>query len=268
MATQVKTYTPAQIYGEAGLIYIRYHATIENKPNGQKKIGGSRPAFSKIQKQVQYKPTDGKYYSLLMGREFKPGRWSILLDFDNKADESSKSGLELMEKLNMNQYKAPTQTTPSGGYHYIFYVDEQQKDQITSKTTITYEGVKYNMDVKFKNSLCNCAPSKIEGYGAYRWVRAARLREIPKLPDELFEMITHRATPPSTPAISPVITPRTETASEQEPTTATDKQLQDIKDLCSCLSIAQLDDYSTWIRIGMILKKLGAPLSLWEEVSK
>ena len=31
-----------------------------------------------------------------MGREFKPGRWSILLDFDNKADEVSHSGLDLI----------------------------------------------------------------------------------------------------------------------------------------------------------------------------
>ncbi|MFM7978500.1 MAG: PriCT-2 domain-containing protein, partial [Candidatus Fonsibacter sp.] len=30
----------------------------------------------------------------------------------------------------------------------------------------------------------------------------------------------------------------------------------------------QLDKYATWLRVGMILKKLGAPLSLWEEVSK
>ena len=44
--------SPAQIYGDAGLIYIRYHAQIETKSNGQKKIGGSRPVFSKITKQI------------------------------------------------------------------------------------------------------------------------------------------------------------------------------------------------------------------------
>ena len=32
---------PSQIYGDAGLIYIRYHAQIETKPSGQKNIGGS-----------------------------------------------------------------------------------------------------------------------------------------------------------------------------------------------------------------------------------
>ncbi|MFM7988591.1 MAG: PriCT-2 domain-containing protein [Candidatus Fonsibacter sp.] len=50
--------------------------------------------------------------------------------------------------------------------------------------------------------------------------------------------------------------------------TATAEELHDIRALCSCLSISQLDDYSTWLRVGMILKKLGAPLSFWEEVSK
>ncbi|MFM7986633.1 MAG: hypothetical protein ACKPKO_45690, partial [Candidatus Fonsibacter sp.] len=39
--------------------------------------------------------------------------------------------------------------------------------------------------------LCNCAPSKIEGYGKYTWTKGSseRLKHIPKLPDELFEMI-------------------------------------------------------------------------------
>ena len=119
-----------------------------------------------------------------MGREYRPGRFVLLLDFDSKADESSKNGLDLIKKLNMDQYQAPTQKTPSGGYHYLFYADEQQKDHITSKTTITYEGIKYNMDVKFKNSLCNCAPSNIEGYGKYIWATGSveRLKNIPKTP--------------------------------------------------------------------------------------
>ena len=119
--------SPAKIYDNAGLLYIRYHAQIETKPNGQKKIAGTRPAFSKIKEQISYSSKSGDYYSLLMGREFKPGRWSILLDFDNKDDETSQSGLVIAKKLNMDQYDAPKQKTPSGGLHYIFYVDAQQK---------------------------------------------------------------------------------------------------------------------------------------------
>ena len=123
MTSQPRTITPAKIYGDAGLLYIRYHATIETKPNGQKKVGGPRTAFSKIMKQIEYQHDAGKYHSLLMGREFQPGRWAILLDFDNKVEGESRNGLELITKLNMNQHEAPCQTTPSGGCHYIFYVD-------------------------------------------------------------------------------------------------------------------------------------------------
>jgi hypothetical protein len=118
-----------------------------------------------------------------MGREFKPGRFAVLLDFDNKADETSKSGLDLMDLLDMDQYDAPKQYTPSGGYHYIFYVNEKQKDHIGSPCGIMYKGSKYAMDVKFRNGLCNCFPSKIEGYGAYKWEDPHQLLDIPQLPE-------------------------------------------------------------------------------------
>ena len=74
--------TPERIYGDAGLIYIRYDAEIVTKSNGDKKIGGSRPPFKGQQERKIYGPDAGDYFSLLMGKEFKPGRWSILLDFD------------------------------------------------------------------------------------------------------------------------------------------------------------------------------------------
>ncbi|MFM7983987.1 MAG: hypothetical protein ACKPKO_32150, partial [Candidatus Fonsibacter sp.] len=76
-----------------------------------------------------------------MGREFKPGRWSVLLDFDNKADETSHNGRDLVDRLNMDQYNAPKHNTPSRGLHYIFYVDAQHKEHINSLTMITYQGV-------------------------------------------------------------------------------------------------------------------------------
>ncbi|MFM7985776.1 MAG: hypothetical protein ACKPKO_41325, partial [Candidatus Fonsibacter sp.] len=65
------------------------------------------------------------------------------------------------------------------------------------------------MDVKFKNGLCNCAPSKIEGYGRYARTKGAaeRFKNIPKLPDELFEMIKV-APKPTTPAVTTTTTTR------------------------------------------------------------
>ncbi|MFM7982367.1 MAG: PriCT-2 domain-containing protein, partial [Candidatus Fonsibacter sp.] len=120
-------------------------------------------------------------------------------------------------------------------------------------------------------AVCATAPdSNIEGYGKYAWTKrsSARLKNIPKLPDELFDMI--KVAPQQTPTTTttttktnPMIAPATTTTG-----TATTKELQDIKALCCCLSISQLDNYSTWIRVGMILEKLGAPLSLCGELSK
>ena len=124
-----------------------------------------------------------------MGGEFKPARFVVLLDFDNKAKEGSKNGMELAKLLKMSERGAPEQKTPSGGLHYLFYVDAEQKDQINSKTYVICEGAKYNMDVKFKNSLCNCQPSNIEDYGKYSWTNPYTLLDIPKLPDDLFELI-------------------------------------------------------------------------------
>ncbi|MFM7987149.1 MAG: PriCT-2 domain-containing protein, partial [Candidatus Fonsibacter sp.] len=70
---------------------------------------------------------------------------------------------------------------------------------------------------------------------------------------------------PTTATRAPRVAPVTPTASTAA---ATAKEAQDIKALCCCLSISQLDNYAAWLRVGMSLKQLGAPLSLWEDVSK
>ena len=68
----------SQIYKESGLLYIRYDANIKHNSYGQKKIKFNRPAFSKITNQIEYGKGSGRYYSLLMGREIKPGQYAIL----------------------------------------------------------------------------------------------------------------------------------------------------------------------------------------------
>ena len=50
-----------------------------------------------------------------MGREIQPGKFVVLLDFDNKVEGETRNGLELAGKLNLDRYKAPKQKTPSGG---------------------------------------------------------------------------------------------------------------------------------------------------------
>ena len=61
---------------------------------------------------TDYSSEAGRYYSLLMGCEFKLARWSVLLDFENTADDASQSGIDLIHKLNVDQYRRPL----SGGF--------------------------------------------------------------------------------------------------------------------------------------------------------
>ena len=75
-------------------------------------------------------------------------------------------------------------------------------------------------------------------------------------------MISAKNTPPPT-----THTPAAEQTDIETPP-ASKNQLDDFRALCSCLSLAQVDNYETWIKIGMVLKSIGAPLSLYEEVIK
>ena len=114
MASQSNKNTYQQVYGEAGLIYIRAPAKVDTRTNGQKKIKANPfPNHALITKQPTYNKNSGDYYALLMGREFLPGRFVLLLDFDNKEEEGSKNGMELISKLKMDSYGAPCQKTPS-----------------------------------------------------------------------------------------------------------------------------------------------------------
>ena len=48
-------------------------------------------------KQIDYKAGSGRFYSQLMGREFRPGRVAVLLDFVHKEEGNAKNGLLLAE---------------------------------------------------------------------------------------------------------------------------------------------------------------------------
>ena len=109
-----------KIYKQNNLIYIRYDAPIIENTSGQKKIGGGdkRPSYKYMTTQQKY--DKGSYYSLLMDREFQPGKYTILVDLYNKNDEEGESGLKLIDMLDLDKYNAPKQKTPSKGLHYLF----------------------------------------------------------------------------------------------------------------------------------------------------
>jgi hypothetical protein len=54
------------------------------------------------------------------------------------------------------------------------------------------------MDVKFKNGLCICQPSKIDDYGKYQWeIPFTLLNSIPQLPAEIFNLISNKTPIPT-----------------------------------------------------------------------
>ena len=83
----------------------------------------------------------------------------------------------------------------------------------------------------------------IADYGKYTWVKgsAERLKNIPKLPDELFELIKV-APQPTTPTVTIRRTAPAPSTTATTTATATAEELQDFKALCCCLSISQLDN--------------------------
>ena len=61
--------------------------------NGQK-IGRSQPAFSKINLQVECGKGNG-FFNILMGREFEPDVYAVLLDLGNKNKFNVKNSLRV-----------------------------------------------------------------------------------------------------------------------------------------------------------------------------
>ena len=94
MSNQTSQTKAAQLYAEAGLIYIRAPSKVETKTDGKTKKIRANP-YPKdrnlITEQPKYNKGGGDYYALLMGREFLPGRFVLLLDFDNKEEEGSET---------------------------------------------------------------------------------------------------------------------------------------------------------------------------------
>lgn len=250
-----------KIYKQNNLIYIQYDAPIIENTSGQKKIGGGdkRPSYKYMTTQQKY--DKGSYYSLLMDREFQPGKYTILVDLDNKNDEKGESGLKLIDMFNLDKYNAPKQQTPSKGLHYLFYVNEEQRQQLGkgNKTTLTINNNIYHADIKFGNGLLNCEPSTIKNYGSYKWVNPEQLSNIPQLPEELYEIIVDNLNKKGS---------KTNNTIDIDKTDIMQNDVEDIYKLLSCLNMSRLDNYSNWINLGICLKKLGADVKLWDDISK
>ena len=52
MTEEPRNMTIRHIYKDSGIRYMRYVGEVDTKPHGQHNIGGSRPAFSKMNEKV------------------------------------------------------------------------------------------------------------------------------------------------------------------------------------------------------------------------
>ena len=92
------------------------------------------------------------------------------------------NGIDDQFKLN-----TPTQQTGNNGYHYIFKINKLIYDRIRPRTGITYNGIHYNIDVKFNNSCQFVEPSNYQDINGnikyYKWLKNPADININILPD-------------------------------------------------------------------------------------
>ena len=99
---------------------------------------------------------------------------------------------------------------------------------------------------------------------------------IPKIPSEILDLISNKPAPLKKTLGNPLGAPiqktingiPVNTLAPKEPVDVKNVDLADARALCCCLSQARLDNRQDWINLGLCLKRIGAPCSLWDEVSK
>lgn len=257
-------------YEKNNLLYIGFDGKII-KSGTKKKIKGKYPSYSKIKIQEKYNTT---FYALLSGREFKTGQYLILIDIDNKSDDNTINGLEFVKIFPefFDENTVPLQHTPSKGFHFLFWISfDQLKLLNKSYTTLLFNDLIYNVDIKLNNQLINCEPSVIPGYGKYEWANSHLLSDIPKLPDILYNIIllntsnnTHTINTMSIKSFYPPMATLFDITSNK----ASQHYNSDIKLLLSCISSYRLHDYRLWLNLGIILYSLNQPFDLWNDLSK
>jgi hypothetical protein len=147
-----------------------------------------------------------------------------------------------------------TVSTPSGGLHLYFNYNsknpaDDQKIKSYLRTKTRFRGV--GIDVRGEGGYIVAPPSVINKR-AYQIVNSTGVIDIPsQLIDWLLESLPRGTAPPTEPTISkedkkptkankPTVAEPTISKENKKPTK---EQMDDMRALCCCLSVAQLDDY-------------------------
>lgn len=137
--------------------------------------------------------------AMMMGHEYMPSRFIILVDVDNKEENGKLNGFKLWDKLkaiDKTIEDTPSELTPNKGKHFYYYLTPEMAKymQKCSENGLTYEGIQYGIDIKMWNQPSFCAPSQ-RNEGArvckYEWIGKPiyeRVNEIKQLPDIIFNL--------------------------------------------------------------------------------
>jgi hypothetical protein len=103
----------------------------------------------------------------------------------------------LFRKLNMDEVQCPLPDHPLRRLplHSSMQMPSQKDHHRLPVQRFMHEGVKALAWTWVRNSLCRLPPLGWRATGSYRWVKTSRLRDIPRLPEELFQTDPDQAPP-------------------------------------------------------------------------
>jgi len=199
----------------------------------------------------------------------------FVIDVDN-VDEWN----ELLKITGQKEPLTVRATSGNGGFHLYFQYTDNLKDITSKDHAITLNGKKLAIDVKTNGGFIICPPSEYYHEGKkenvkYTWdysIIMYAMLPVPKWLEnvlngkykDIMEMTT------SNEKIHMLNTKILNTPNEEiiefKQSDFTDN---DIKKLCSLLSVDRLNNYKSWIDVGMCLKNLSTKyLKYWIDISK
>jgi hypothetical protein len=210
--------------------------------------------------------------------------YMIALDIDNKQDDNKLNGLiKWTEIMIINNFpsieaiKTPIQKTQSGGYHYLFKVNQQQLNIIgASITDLNIDGQKYSIDIKAINQFIFCEPTKINDKRFYKWIKSPEKTPIMILPDFIYNLILNHHNIKTLQAVSAktkTIVKNNTTVNDVTNTNVKEDEekittVNNLNKLVELVNVNRFDNYTDWIKLGAIIKFCNLPFEIFDKKSQ
>jgi hypothetical protein len=270
-------------YNNAKFVYFTCLLTDEKNPEGvYKKKAKEIPAGYTLLTE----PLVNKHhncYCLLMGTELPDNKQSskqdtyylIGLDIDNKETATTKNGIgKIKELFKIHKYKpnTPKAKTGNNGLHYLFKVNENELQQLKSSyTELRIDNEKYAIDAKIKNQLLYVEPTVYQSGSEtkhYQWINK-NFDSIERLPTFLYNiLLSQHSLKTNNNILKPINNTNNSAINEENHMMTEPINIEFVQALLNCLSTLRIDNYSSWLRLGFVLKCIGAPISMYVDISK